>query len=76
MAQFRIGGNGMISFENALALAPFDRRAVEYAVIGHLTLGTKESHAAGLDLLAAERHLFAPDELWYLRATRLLKQSP
>lgn len=76
MAQFRMGGSGMESFDAAQALAPFDRRAVQYAIMGYLSLGTKESHAAGLNLLSEKRQLFSPDDPWAGRAIKLLNQGP
>ncbi|MEO1091116.1 MAG: tetratricopeptide repeat protein [Pseudomonadota bacterium] len=71
MAAFRDGEDGMADFEAALALAPYDRRAVQFAVMGHLARGTEAQRARASDLLGRQRHLFEPDDAWFTQARRL-----
>ncbi|MDW4497408.1 hypothetical protein R5H30_05395 [Sulfitobacter sp. D35] len=70
MARFRDGGDGGADFARARDLAPFDRRAVQYAVMGHIARG--DDLGAARTLLEEKAFLFSADDPWLAAARTLL----
>ena len=68
MVQTRGGRDGTETYEAALNYAPFDYRAVQYAVMGMLACGGTEAAGRALTLLARKRQLFGPDDTWLKNA--------
>lgn len=68
MARERGGDSGQDAFARALEQAPYDHRAVRYAVMGYLAGGNPSDAAEALDLLLKKSQLFAPNDSWFLLA--------
>ncbi len=71
MAAFRGGGDGMDLFLKAQEIAPFDRRVVQYSVVGYLKRGGDNNWEEARDLLSRQRHLFDVHDPWLVRANEI-----
>ena len=71
MVQTRADKDGQPAFQSALEQAPFDHRAVRYAVMGLLANPSANRVKLALQLLESNRHLFAARDAWISRAQRV-----
>lgn len=72
MARAQGSRDGMPAFREALRLAPYDRRAVQYAVMGLVARGGANDQAEAGRLLADKAFLFAADDPWLAAARRVV----
>ncbi|MEM9577607.1 MAG: hypothetical protein AAF999_11415 [Pseudomonadota bacterium] len=58
--------------EQARAMAPYSRVALQYLVQGYLTEGSDNALSRASDALAKSQRLFPPDDIWFATASEIL----